>query len=79
MTHQKMETSMRKVLVEVTNKGAVYIDDTRVTGRATKWGTHNIIFTSKVKIPVDQVRQLLSDNSYGDINLEPDYCAEFNI
>lgn len=69
----------RKVLVEVTNRGAVYVNDTRVTGRATKWGTHNIICSSSVKIPVDKVRQFLEDNGYGNIHLVPEYCAEFGI
>lgn len=71
--------AIKKVLVEVTNRGAVYVNSTRITGRHTKWGTHNIIFTSSVKVPVDKVRQILSDNGYGHIRLDDEYCAEFGI
>lgn len=34
---------MKKVKVEVTNKMAVYVDDTRITDRSTKWGVHRIV------------------------------------
>lgn len=70
---------MKKVLVEVTDKGAVYANGTRITGRHTKWGVHNIVCTSTSKIPAKAVRQFLSDNGYGHIKLEPDYCSEFSI
>lgn len=69
----------KKVLVEVTDRGAVYVNGGRITGRHTKWGVHRTIFTSTVKIPVNKVRQLLSDNGYGHIRLDPEYAAEFGI
>lgn len=31
------------VLVEVTDKNAIYVDGYRITDRSTKWGVHNII------------------------------------
>lgn len=32
-----------KVLVEVTDKGAIYVDETRISARSTKWGQHRIV------------------------------------
>lgn len=29
--------------VEVTDKGAIYVDNTRITNRNTKWGQHTIL------------------------------------
>lgn len=29
--------------VEVTNRGAIYVDNIRITDRSTKWGVHNAI------------------------------------
>jgi hypothetical protein len=37
---------MKKVLLEVTDKGAIYIDDTRITDRSTKWGVHTTVFST---------------------------------
>jgi hypothetical protein len=36
---------MKEVLLEVTDKGAIYVNDTRITDRSTKWGLHTIIFS----------------------------------
>ena len=35
--------------VEITNKNAIIIDDTRVTNRSTKWGVHTVIDTFEIK------------------------------
>lgn len=70
---------MRKVLIEVTDKGAVYANDERITGRHTKWGVHHTVFTTSVKVPANKVRQILEDNGFGHIELDPDYCAGFGI
>lgn len=67
----------KKLTVEVTDKGAVYVDGTRITGRETKWGIHNILFTGKA-YPKDVV-SLLKENGYGHIQLDPEYAAEFKI
>lgn len=69
---------MSTLTVEVTNRGAVYINDTRVTGRSTKWGIHNIIF-SQENVKPENVRQLLVDNGYGSIILDNEYCKEFGF
>ena len=37
---------MAKVKLEVTDRGAIYVDDTRITDRSTKWGLHNIVFST---------------------------------
>lgn len=29
--------------VQVTDKNAIYVNDTRITNRSTKWGVHTII------------------------------------
>lgn len=74
---QVEEARSRKVEIEVTDKGAVYVDNTRITGRETKWGVHNTIFSAKV--PKDQVVQTLRDNGFGNIKLDPQYSAEMGI
>lgn len=70
---------MKKVLIEVTDKGAVYANDTRITGRHTKWGIHNTVFTTSIKVPANKVRQILKDNNFGHIVLDEEYCLEFGI
>ncbi len=50
---------MKEVLVEVTDKGAIYIDNTRITNRSTKWGLHNIVFSRKCK--KDKVVEMLKE------------------
>lgn len=71
------EAHNKKVNVEVTDKGAVYVNDTRITSRHTKWGVHNTIFQTKV--PLDQVVQTLRDNGFENIILDPQYSAEMGI
>lgn len=34
---------MKTVEVEITDKGAIYVDGTRITNRSTKWGNHTIL------------------------------------
>ena len=58
----KKEARAKKVNLEVTDKGAVYINGTRITGRATKWGVQNTVFQAKV--PLNQVVQTLRDNGF---------------
>lgn len=33
-------TQSNQVHVELTDRGAIYVNNTRITGRATKWGEH---------------------------------------
>lgn len=37
---------MRKVILEVTDKGAIYVNNTRITDRSTKWGVHTTVFST---------------------------------
>lgn len=37
------------VTLEVTNKGAIYVNNNRITDRSTKWGLHNIVFSTTCK------------------------------
>lgn len=37
------------VTLEVTNKGAIYVNNNRITNRSTKWGIHNIVFSTTCK------------------------------
>ena len=67
----------KKVTVDVTNQGAVYINDTRITGRDTKWGQHTILFTAKVS--PDQVSKTLTANGYGHIRFDPAYAADAGV
>ncbi len=67
----------KKVELMVTDKGAVYINGTRITGRGTKWGIHNTVFEATV--PVTEVVQTLIENGYEHLKLDADYAAEFGI
>jgi len=60
--------SRKLVDLQVTDRGAVYINGTRVSGRHTKWGVHTTVFS--VRTPSKLVRQILYDNGYGHIKLE---------
>lgn len=67
----------KKVTLMVTDKGAVCINGTRITGRGTKWGIHYTIF--EVSVPVTEVVNTLNKNGYGHLKLDADYAAEFGI
>lgn len=73
----RAQARTKKANLEVTDKGAVYINGTRITGRGTKWGVQNTVFQAKV--PLDQVVQTLRDNGFGDIKLDPQYSMEMGI
>jgi len=75
---KKLESVMKKVNVEITNRGAVYVNDTRITGRHTKWGVHNVVCRLD-KIRLDSVRQAIIDAGYGHIRLDDQYCEEMGI
>lgn len=66
----------KKLKLEVTDKNAVYVNGTRITGRDTKWGIHRIVFSTKV-FPEDVV-QTLKDLKF-EIPLDKEYAAEFGI
>ena len=68
---------MRLLELEVTDRGAIYINGHRVTNRSTKWGTHTIIFS--VKTPANLVRQTLADNGFGHIKIDPEEAEQFGI
>ena len=72
-----MTTRRKRVVVEVTNQGAVYVNNTRITGRHTKWGIHHTLFTAKV-FP-NEVTKTLAANGYGHIKLEPSDVAELGV
>jgi hypothetical protein len=67
----------KTVTVEVTDRGAVYVNGTRITGRHTKWGIHTTIF--KTTCPADRVAETLRENNYGRIVLEKEYLEEMGI
>lgn len=63
---------MKKVLLEVTDKGAIYVNNTRITDRSTKWGLHNIIFSTMCK--KEDVVQTLVNNGYSIKRIDdPEY------
>ncbi len=64
----------KQVKIEVTNRGAVYVNGTRITGRDTKWGIHSTVFETTA--PITQVAKALADNGYGHIKLDADYLEE---
>lgn len=53
---------MTTVKLEVTNKGAIYVNDTRITDRSTKWGLHSIVFSTLCER--DKVLDTLVTNGY---------------
>lgn len=67
----------RIVKVQVTNLDAVYVNETRITNRSTKWGYHSII--CEFKCAPKNVRLYLNQHGYDHIKLDPDYAAEFGI
>lgn len=70
---------MSKLLtVEVTDRDAVYVNGTRITGRHTRWGIHTTILTLE-NVQPDQVQEALDEHGYGYIPLDPDYCFEAGI
>lgn len=69
---------MKKFNIEITNRGAVYANDTRITGRHTKWGVHTTI-CELTKIPANRVRDAINDAGYDHIRLDDQYCAELGI
>lgn len=55
----------RKVLVELTDKMAIYVDGTRITNRETKWGLHWTRHTFQcVEEDVVQEMQLRGHHDY---------------
>jgi hypothetical protein len=67
----------KMLTVEVTNLGAVYVNNTRITGRDTKWGCHTIIFETKAY--QKDVIKTLKDNGYGHIQLDKEYALDQGI
>lgn len=53
---------MKTVKLEVTDRGAIYVNDTRITDRSTKWGLHSIIFSTVCEH--DKVLDTLVTNGY---------------
>lgn len=45
--------------VQVTDKNAIYVDDTRITNRSTKWGIHTSVdnFDCKKEEIITKLRQ----------------------
>lgn len=67
----------KRVKLEVTNQGAVYINGTRVTGRHTKWGIHTTVFEARVA--ATSVTANLIKHGYGHIKLETDDMLELGV
>lgn len=65
------------VLSEVTDKGAIYVNGTRITNRSTKWGIHSIIFSQECER--NEVITILKDFGF-DINKidDPKYLTDIN-
>ena len=67
----------KRVKMEVTNLGAVYINNTRVTGRETKWGMHTIVHTGRVY--PHRVTHNLIKHGFGHIKLDVEYANELGV
>lgn len=68
---------MKNVTVEVTSQGAVYVNNTRITDRSTKWGIHQTMFS--IKVPANKVTSSLAEHGYGNIRLDKDSMEELKI
>ena len=68
---------MKRVKMEVTNRGAVYINGTRVTDRDTKWGVHTIVHSGRVY--PHRVTHNLVKHGYAHIKLDADYAKELGV
>lgn len=68
---------MKILKVTVTDKGAVAINDTRITSRGTKWGIHYTI--DEFRCTAKNVRSRLIERGHDKITLDPVYAAEFGI
>lgn len=67
----------KRVTIEVTSNGAVYVNNSRITGRDTKWGIQQTVFTTKCL--ATQVSKTLADNGYGHIKLDAEYATEAGV
>jgi len=72
-----MAKKQKTVTIEVTNQGAVYINNYRITGRNTKWGIHSTIFETTA--PANQVSETLRNSGYGHIRLDTDSMKEIKV
>lgn len=72
-----MAKKQKTVTIEVTNQGAVYVNNTRITGRETKWGIHHTLFTAKA--PANKVKETLVNNGFGHIRLDQEYMEEIKV
>lgn len=61
----------KQVLLEVTDKGAIYVDNTRITDRSTKWGMHQIVFSRMCK--KQDVVKTLVDFGYNTKRIDDPY------
>lgn len=61
------------VLVEITDKGAVYVNESRITNRNTKWGNHKIIssFHSDMGSVVSKIVEHGYSHVLSNIDTEP--------
>lgn len=65
---------VNKVTLEVTDQGAVYVNNTRITGRNTKWGVHRTMFS--IVINPKDIIATLNEYGYGHIKVDSDYHKE---
>lgn len=68
---------MKLLKVTVFTNGAVAVNDTRITGRNTKWG---LMYTlDEFRCAPKNVRRKLVERGHGDLVLDPFYAAEFGV
>jgi predicted GH43/DUF377 family glycosyl hydrolase len=68
---------MKILKVTVTDKNTVYVNDTRITGRGSKWGIHYTV--DEFRCAAKNVRNRLIQRGYGNIRLDALDAAEFGI
>jgi hypothetical protein len=61
--------------VQLTTTGAIYVDNTRITNRNTKWGVHHNVFSSS--IPIECIVETLTRLGFADHvkNIDKNYLS----
>jgi hypothetical protein len=61
----------KMIKLEVTDRGAIYVNDSRITDRSTKWGVHTIVFSTKCK--QEDVVKTLEQSGYSTKKIDEPY------
>lgn len=63
--------------IEVTDKNAVYLNNTRITDRSTKWGTHTTVCS--IRTTSRNITKVLTKHGYTDLPLDREYMQQIGV